>query len=455
MPKPPQPMPSPSQPPLLTGPVPGPRSAALAARLTSVESRNVTFISHDFPVFWRTALGSNVWDADGNRFVDLTAAFGVAAAGHRHPVIEDAIRSQSEALLHAMGDVHPSEVRVELLERLAALGPPGSRVVLGTSGSEAVEIALKTATLYTDRPGWLAFSGAYHGVTYGALSVTDRSLFRRPFRPQLNPNVVRAPYPAEGAGDASEALDQVERLLSEPEGGIGAVIVEPALGRGGDVFPPSGFLPGLAQLCRAHGALLIADEIFTGFGRTGSRLACDAEGVVPDLLCVGKAMSGGMPISACIGSAEAMSAWPESAGEAMHTSTFMGHPTSCAAALASIGLIEELGLAARAGEEGARWLEGLRQMAAGRPLVREVRGRGMMIGIQLGDPAGRVPGHRITATALVEGLKRGWILLGSGVEGDVLSLSPPLTIERDLLDLAVEGVDEVLAACEATLLSSC
>jgi len=396
-----------------------------------------------------------VWDADGNRFVDLAAAFGVAAAGHRHPVIEEAIRSQSGALMHAMGDVHPSEVRVELLERLAELGPPGSRVVLGTSGSEAVEIALKTATLYTGRPGWLAFSGAYHGVTYGALSVTDRSLFRGPFRPQLNPNVVRARYPVEGAGDASEALDQVERLLSAPEGGIGAVIVEPALGRGGDLFPPSGFLPGLAQLCRAHGALLIADEIFTGFGRTGWRLACDAEGVVPDLLCVGKAMSGGMPISACIGSAEAMSAWPESAGEAIHTSTFMGHPICCAAARASIGLIEELGLAARAREEGERWVEGLRQMAAGRSLVREVRGRGMMIGIQLEDPAGRLPGHRITATALVEGLKRGWILLGSGVDGDVLSLSPPLTIERDLLDLAVVAMDEVLAACEAALRSSC
>lgn len=396
-----------------------------------------------------------MWDADGNRFVDLTAAFGVAAAGHRHPVIEEAIRSQSGALMHAMGDVHPSEVRVELLERLAELGPPGSRVVLGTSGSEAVEIALKTATLYTGRPGWLAFSGAYHGVTYGALSVTDRSLFRGPFRPQLNPNVVRARYPVEGAGDASEALDQVERLLSAPEGGIGAVIVEPALGRGGDLFPPSGFLPGLAQLCRAHGALLIADEIFTGFGRTGWRLACDAEGVVPDLLCVGKAMSGGMPISACIGSAEAMSAWPESAGEAIHTSTFMGHPICCAAARASIGLIEELGLAARAREEGERWVEGLRQMAAGRSLVREVRGRGMMIGIQLEDPAGRLPGHRITATALVEGLKRGWILLGSGVDGDVLSLSPPLTIERDLLDLALVAMDEVLAACETALRSSC
>lgn len=449
-------MPNLSQPPLLTGPVPGSRSAALAARLASVESRNVTFLSRDFPVFWRSALGSNVWDADGNRFVDLTAAFGVAAAGHRHPAIEEAIRSQTESLQHAMGDVHPSEVRVELLERLVALGPPGSRAVLGTSGSEAVEIALKTATLYTGRPGWLAFSGAYHGLTYGALSVTDRSLFRRPFRAQLNPDVFRAPYPAEGADDASRALGHVERLLGGLDGErIGAVIVEPALGRGGDVFPPAGFLPGLAELCRAHGALLIADEIYTGFGRTGSRLACDAEGVVPDLLCLGKAMSGGMPISACIGSADAMSAWPRSGGEAMHTSTFMGHPICCAAALASIELIEELDLATRAREEGARWLERLRRMAAGRALVREVRGRGMMIGIQLGDPSGRVPAQRITATALAEGLKRGWILLGSGVEGDVLSLSPPLTIARDLLDLAVEAVEEVLAACEATHLCSC
>ena len=141
--------------------------------------------------------------------------------------------------------------------------------------------------------------------------------------------------------------------------------------------------------------------------------------------------------------------------KAIHTSTFMGHPICCAAALASIGLIEELGLAARAREEGERWVEGLRQIAAGRSLVREVRGRGMMIGIQLEDPAGRLPGHRITATALVEGLKRGWILLGSGVDGDVLSLSPPLTIERDLLDLAVVAMDEVLAACEAALRSSC
>ncbi|UCG75910.1 MAG: aspartate aminotransferase family protein [Gemmatimonadota bacterium] len=445
-----------SKPPHLDGPVPARRSKELAARLAAVESPNVTFISSRFPVFWKRALGSNVWDADDNRYVDLTAAFGVAAAGHRHPAVVEAVRAQTESLVHAMGDVHPPEVRVALLERLAGMGPPGARVVLGTSGSEAVEIALKTATLFTGRPGFLAFSGAYHGLTYGALSVTDRELFRAPFIAQLNPHVVRSPYPAGGAPDASVELGQVERILAGPGGErIAGVILEPALGRGGAVFPPAGFLSGLAAICRKHGVLLVADEIYTGFGRTGWRLACDTEGVVPDLLCLGKAMSGGMPISACVGSAEVMAAWPRSQGEAMHTSTFLGHPVSCAAALAAIGLIEELDLPSRARDEGERWLRELRAMAEAHPVARDVRGRGLMIGLQLHDPHGRVPPAQITARALVEALGEGWILLGGGVTGDVITLSPALTIERDLLHMSVEMLDRVLGTCDETVRSSC
>jgi len=445
-----------SKPPHLDGPVPARRSKELAARLAAVESPNVTFISSRFPVFWKRALGSNVWDADDNRYVDLTAAFGVAAAGHRHPAVVEAVRAQTESLVHAMGDVHPPEVRVALLERLAGMGPPGARVVLGTSGSEAVEIALKTATLFTGRPGFLAFSGAYHGLTYGALSVTDRELFRAPFIAQLNPHVVRSPYPAGGAPDASVELGRVERILAGPGGErIAGVILEPALGRGGAVFPPAGFLSGLAAICRKHGVLLVADEIYTGFGRTGWRLACDTEGVVPDLLCLGKAMSGGMPISACVGSAEVMAAWPRSQGEAMHTSTFLGHPVSCAAALAAIGLIEELDLPSRARDEGERWLRELRAMAEAHPVARDVRGRGLMIGLQLHDPHGRVPPAQITARALVEALGEGWILLGGGVTGDVITLSPALTIERDLLHMSVEMLDRVLGTCDETVRSSC
>ena len=444
-----------SRPPELAGPVPGARSAALARRLAAAESANVTYLAADFPVFWESASGANVWDADGNRYVDLTSAFGVAAVGHRHPTIVAAVRRQAESLVHGMGDVHPSPVKVELIERLAALGPPAARVTLATSGSEAVEIALKTAALYTGRPGWLAFTGAYHGLTYGALSVTDRALFREPFERQLNPYVRRAPYPTTDPSSAAESLLAVERILAENESSIGAVIVEPALGRGGDVLPPAGFLSGLAGLCRRRGVLLIADEIYTGFGRTGWRMASDAEDVVPDLMCVGKAMSGGMPIAACIGTAEAMAAWPASEGEAIHTSTFQGHPVSCAAALASISVIEELGLANRAGREGERWMAALRSMAASRRIVKEVRGRGLMVGLELHDPDGQVPAGRLTAAVLVEGLKQGWILLGAGMRGEVVSLSPPLTIERQLLDAAVGALDEILTAAEVGLAAPC
>jgi len=448
-----------SRPPHVTGSVPGARSAALAARLSAVESRNVTYLSPDFPVFWERGLGSNVWDVDGNRYVDLTAAFGVASAGHSHPAIVEAIGRQVAALAHGMGDVHPPAAKVELLERLAALAPPDARAVLATSGSAAVEIALKTATLYTGRPGFLSFTGAYHGLTYGALAVTDRELFRQPFEAQLNPNVLRAAYPkslgaaaeAEEAALSAEALRDVAVLLDGPGGDrVGAVIVEPAQGRGGQVFPPSGFMAGLADLCRERGLLLVADQIFTGFGRTGWRQACDAQSVIPDLVCVGKGMSGGMPISACIGSSEAMAAWPESVGEAIHTSTFLGHPAACAAALATLQLIDESELAPRSRVEGARWLEALREMTLRHPIVREARGRGLMIGIELRDPEMRVPGRVLVGRAMVEALRRGWILLGAGPEGDVISLSPPLTIERELLELAVGALDDVLGAVEAS-----
>jgi 4-aminobutyrate aminotransferase-like enzyme len=257
---------------------------------------------------------------------------------------------------------------------------------------------------------------------------------------------------AEEAALLAEALRNVAALLDGPGGDrVGAVIVEPAQGRGGQVFPPSGFVAGLADLCRERGLLLIADEIFTGFGRTGWRLACDAESVIPDLVCVGKGMSGGMPISACVGSSEAMAAWPESAGEAIHTSTFLGHPASCAAALATLQLIDESDLAARSRVEGARWLEALLEMKLRHPIVREVRGRGLMIGIELRDPKLRVPGRVLVGRATVEAMRRGWILLGAGPEGDVISLSPPLTIERELLELAVAALDGVLGAVEASL----
>ena len=280
-------------PPELRGPVPGPQSRALAERLARVESRNVTALDPK-PIFWERASFANLWDVDGNRFVDLTAAFGVANVGHAHPEVSAAIARQAAELLHGMGDVHPPRVKVELLERLAALYPRGRtqqspevRTVLSCSGADAVETALKTAMLATGRAGVIAFEGAYHGLSFGALDCTWREDFRAPFRARL-PGATRfARY-----GD----LADVERLAREHGEEIGAVLVEPIQGRGGERVPPDGFLRGLRNLCDERGWLLVVDEIYTGLGRTGSVFACDHEAVVPDLLCVGKGLASGMPI---------------------------------------------------------------------------------------------------------------------------------------------------------------
>jgi 4-aminobutyrate aminotransferase-like enzyme len=231
-------------------------------------------------------------------------------------------------------------------------------------------------------------------------------------------------------------------LDSEAGERVGAVIVEPVQGRGGEIVPPPGFLTGLLDLCRERGLLLICDEIFTGFGRTGSWFGSEAEGVIPDILCVGKALTGGMPISACIGSADIMDAWPDSTGEAMHTTTFLGHPIACAAALAAIRVIEEEGLVERAHLAGQRWREELLDMAQHYPVVGDVRGRGLMIGLDLvADPETRQPDPDLAGRVLVEALRRGWILLTGGPHGNVLSLTPPLNIDNGLLSGAVDMLD--------------
>jgi 4-aminobutyrate aminotransferase/(S)-3-amino-2-methylpropionate transaminase len=420
-----------SLPPLLVTEVPGPRSRAWAERLARVESRNVTALAPEVPIFWERAAGSNVWDADGNRFVDLGAGFGVANAGHAHPRVVAALRDQSERLLHAMGDLHPATVKVELLEALVRRFPGGgpARAVLGSSGSDAVECALKTAQLATGRAGVVAFEGAYHGLGYGALDTTWRALFRQPFAARLPGATVFARF-----GDAAD----VRRAARESRTPIGAVLVEPIQGRGGERIPPDGFLRELRALCDAEGWLLIADEVYTGFGRTGRWFACEHEGVVPDLLCVGKGLASGMPISACIGTEAVMRAWPDPAGEAMHTQTFLGHPPGCAAALASMTVLEDEKLVARAAELGAIALAELRRMLAGRAHVRDVRGRGLLLAVECdtGETALRACG---------EALRRGVIVVPSGDRGEVVAITPPLPIEHDLLLLALGLLADALA----------
>lgn len=411
-------------------PIPGPRSRALAARLARVESRDVTCLTPTPPIFWERASGANVWDVDGNRYVDLGAGFGVANAGHAHPRVVAALREQSERLLHAMGDLHPAAVKVELLERLAALFPGGApaRTTLGTSGSDAVEIALATALLATGRAGVVAFEGAYHGLSFGALDATARAAFRDPFSARLPHATVFARF-----GDADDVL----RAAAEARVPIGAVLVEPIQGRGGERIPPDGFLRSLRALCDREGWLLIADEVYTGFGRTGRWFACEHEGVVPDLLCVGKGLASGLPISACIGRAAVMDAWPASTGEALRTQTFLGHPPGCAAALASIAVLEEEKLVERAADLGGAALDHLRERLAGHARVTDVRGRGLLLAIECAT-------GEAALGACTRALERGVIAVPSGERGEVIAVTPPLSIDRELLWIGLDVLADAI-----------
>ena len=432
-------------------PPPGPRSRALAERLRLVESRNVTYLSDDFPVFWEEAKGANVRDVDGNVYVDFTGAFGVSFAGHGHARIQRALVAQSERLVHGMGDVHPPAPKVELLERLSGLAPwEETRTVLGSSGSEAMEVALKTAELSNGRSGIIAFEGAYHGLTLGSLAVTARPDFRDPFRARLHQGVSFAPYP-QTEEEAQVALAEVQRLLSDgvPVGGghpnepVGAIVVEPVQGRSGVRIPPPGFLARLAESTRADGSLLIFDEIFTGLGRTGVVFEYEREGVLPDLVCIGKALGGGLPLSACLGSREVMDAWPESGGEALHTSTFLGHPLSCATALAFLDVLEEEQLVARALDLGERMVDRLNEELSTVTGVKQIRGRGLLIGIELcsqdGGPAAG-GGARVAEAALGRGL----LVLPAGGQGEVVEIAPPAVTSDAQVDFGITCLVETI-----------
>jgi len=405
-----------------------------AERLSRVESRNITFLEN-LPPFWTHASGGAVMDASGKAYLDFSGAFGVALAGHRHGLIVDRIREQAGRLVHGMGDIHPPAIKLDFLEALAGLLPwRSSGTILGLSGSDAVEAALKTAHLFTGKSGVIAFKGSYHGLTLGALAATDREHFRQPFTKRLADHVRFVPFPSSPAG-AEAVLGQVSSLLAgKAPAPVGAVIVEPIQGRAGVRIPPRGFLVELGKRTRAGGALLVADEIFTGMGRTGSLFACERDGVVPDLICLGKALGGGMPLSACSGPREVMDAWPPSTGEAIHTSTFLGHPLSCAAGLGFLAVLERNDLAGRARRLGDFALGYLEAELNGCDRVVEVRGRGLMLGVELRRREGSAPGAEAAARAL----ERGLIVLPAGEAGEVVELTPPATLTRKELESGLQ-----------------
>ncbi|MFD2255131.1 aspartate aminotransferase family protein [Luteolibacter algae] len=415
--------------------MPGEKSLELGKRLAGVECRNTTFLSGDWPIFWERAEGVNVWDADGNRFLDMTSGFGVAGEGYGFT--GEALRRQSATLMHAMGDVHPARVKVELCEALSEMtfekweGRKG-KCLFGNSGFEAVEAALKTAVVATGRSGILSFEGGYHGLGYGALLGAGIGWFREPFDGQLARVTERLYFPKN-----SEDMEVFRKQLAQVDGsGIGAVLVEPIQGRGGIHVPPEGFLKALRAWCNEVGAVLVFDEIYTGFWRSGKMFACEWEGVVPDLICLGKALSGGFPISVCVGKAEVMDRWPVSGGEALHTSTFLGNPMGCAMGMEALRRYRQAeieNMVTEAGERLGQALDPLLELG----FVTEIRGRGLMLGIQADS------GERVI-DVVKRMLRAGVIALPDGPSGDVLALTPPFSVTADEIDFSVESVKAAL-----------
>ena len=421
--------------------IPGPVSRQLAERLRRVESPNITAIEPQPPIFWQAARGANVRDVDGNICVDLTAGFGVAIAGHANPAVSAAIGRQAHLLSHALGDVYPADIKVQLLERLAGIMPQDLSVtILGSSGAEAVEAALKTAVLATGRPGILAFRDSYHGLTYGALAVTQRAHFREAFESQLFAGVRFATFPHADAAQGS-VLTEIDQLLADVEQSgqpIGCIIVEPVQGRGGIVIPPAGFLRELRARCDGTTRVLIFDEIYTGMGRCGAWLACEHFGVTPDIAVIGKGLSGALPLSAAVGTPAVMNAWPASTGEAIHTSTFLGNPIACAAALAQIDEIEQRGLLRRATVLGDR----IQQRAlTWRSFdgVCAVRGLGLLQAVVLDD-------SRRALGVVSECLRQGVLLLMEGPGANVLAITPPASITDAQVDFALDVIERALQA---------
>ena len=416
---------------------PGPMSRNWAQRLACVEC-TAAFQPNNppsSPIVYSSAMGSNVADVDGNRYVDMAAGFGAMLLGHNANRPVRALDFQAQRMWTGLGDVYPTEAKVAMVERVVSLYPKGrARALLCQSGSDAVTAAIKSAVLHTGRSGIVAFEGAYHGMGYAALSACGyRETFRAPFASQLNPAVHFAPYPHdETALDAS--LQAVQNYLKR--GGIAAVLVEPLLGRGGCVDPPSRFLPALAELAKEAGALLIADEIWTGLGRTGAMLACTRVDVVPDIVCLGKGLGGGLPISACVGAEEVMNAWQRNPS-VVHTSTFQGNPLACSTGVATIDMVRVKKLDERANRVGQAFQSWLHTSLESIPSVRKVTGAGFMVGVALESGA---MGEAITRALL----QKGYIVVTGGSDGQVLTLTPPLTIAEDLLEGFVDALAAVL-----------
>jgi 4-aminobutyrate aminotransferase len=427
--------------------LPGPNATALIDRDRKVLSPSYT---RDYPLVVDHGQGAVIEDVDGNRFLDFNAGIAVAATGHCHPQVVKAIERQSARLIHMSGTDFYYENMVQLAEKLASISPGGvpRRVYFGNSGAEAVEAAMKLARYHTGRDKFIAFSGAFHGRTLGSLSLTGSKVVQRKGFGPLVPGVYHAQYPDPyrlPAGTTAEqhaincVLNIEEQLFRTilPAEEVAAIIVEPIQGEGGYIIPPRIFLEQLSSLARRHGILLIFDEIQCGMGRTGKMWAADHFGVTPDIFTTAKGIASGLPLSAMIARAEVMN-WPPGA----HASTFGGNPVAIAASLATIELLERE-LITNAARIGGHILDRLRDWPKRFKNVGDVRGLGLMIGIEfVRDQQSKERAPDLRDRVVAQAFERGLLVLGAG--RNAIRLCPPLIITRDQADFAVDTLEECL-----------
>jgi 4-aminobutyrate aminotransferase len=410
--------------------LPGPNAKAYVERDEGVSSPSYT---RDYPLVAKRGVGSVVEDVDGNRFLDFAAGIAVCATGHCHPKVVAAIHEQAKSLIHICGSDFYYPPMVELMERLSALGPweGGKRVFLTNSGAEAVEAAIKLARFRTKRKAIIAFHGAFHGRTMGALALTcSKARQREGFGP-LIPMVAHAPY-----GDAAYIENNLFKHQMAPEE-VAAIFVEPVLGEGGYIVPPPQFLPDLRRLCDRHGVLLVCDEVQSGIGRTGKWFGFQHFDIVPDVILLAKGLASGLPLGAVLTRADIMT-WPQGA----QGSTFGGNPVACAAAVATLDLVGSTYMA-NAVELGARLLAGLREIAENRKVLANVRGLGLMCAADVMNRRTGKGDVKLRKRILELAFERGLILLPCGESA--IRFCPPLCINEAQLEVGLRLLDEALA----------
>ncbi len=417
--------------------------------------------TRDFPFVMSHGSGSEVWDVDGNRFVDMVVGIAVNSTGHCHPKVVEAIKNQADQFIHMAGTDFYYEVQIELAERLAQIAPfkEQARVFFGNSGTEAVEGALKLARYHTKRPQFIGFLRSFHGRTMGSLSATaSKPVQRAGYFPTI-PGFTHIPYPdpyrpilnMDGYTDYGErVVDYLEEVIFQtivPANEVAGILVEPIQGEGGYVVPPDGFFPALREVCDKHGILLIVDEVQSGIGRTGKWWGIEHFGVEPDIITSAKGIASGMPLGAIIARDSIMGNWEYGS----HASTFGGNPISCAAALATLDLLGDKdgkgGFIENAAEVGQYIMDAFEEIMPRHPSMGQIRGKGMMIGIELvKDGETREPAKDLRNEVVHRAFDKGLLVIGCGTS--TLRFMPALNATTDIADEAIHMLDEALTEAE-------